>query len=246
MENQDSTGKSTSVTKWLALGITGAVLGITIYIAIYSLHSNGDKGDVILQTLIPLWGTWLGTVLAFYFGKNNFDAATKSYQAVIEKLTPNEKMAKLLVKDYMVPLNKIEYLRYDAEKDNKIYDILAYKRFEGYKRFAVFDNEGVAKYIIHRSLFDQFIASKVNEGMGIEDIKNLTLERFIKDSDEAIKDILKNSFAVVSIKASMLEAKVKMDSIPQCLDVFITETGAANERVEGLITNNIILKEANV
>jgi len=247
MKNQPTHEKYNSEVKWLAYGITAAVLLVTIYIAIYSLHRGEEnEKNMTLQILIPLWGTWIGTVLAFYFGKNNFDAAAKSYQAVIEKLTPIEKMANLLVKDYMIPLNKLVYLTYDKAKDERIYEILKYEQFKQHNRFAVFDNEGVAKYIIHRSLFNQFISSKVDDNLSIEDIKKLTLENFVKNSDSTIKNVLKNSFAVVSINATLLEAKMKIDSIPECFDVFITETGAANEKVEGLITNNIILKEANV
>ena len=244
MKNQNTNEKSNSETKLLAYTITAAVLLVTIYIAIYSLHKG--NGDVVLHTLIPLWGTWIGTVLAFYFGKNNFDAATKSYQDVIEKLTPHEKMSKLLVKDYMVSLDKLEYLTYDEEKSNKIYDILKYKKFEPHNRFAIFDSEGVAKYIIHRSLFNRFISSKVEENLSLKEIQELTLGNLVENSDDAIKNVLKNSFAVVSINATLLEAKTKIDSIHECLDVFITETGATNEKVQGLITNNIILKEANV
>jgi len=234
--------KSNSVTKWLAYGITFIVLLGTAGIAIYALLK--DKID-LLQTIIPLWGTWLGTILAFYFGKNNFDAAAKSYQNVIEKLTPAEKMAKLLVKDYMVPLEKLVSLTYDKVKNEKIYEILGYEQFKPYKRFSFLDNDGAAKYIIHRSLFTQFISSKVNENQNIEAIRNLTLEDFINNSDDSIKNILKNSFAVVSINSTLLEAKVKIDFMSECQDVFITKTGAANEKVEGLITNNLILKEAN-
>jgi len=244
MKNQDTKEKPNSEIKWLAYSITAAVLLVTIYIAIYSLHKG--KGDVILQTLIPLWGTWIGTVLAFYFGKNNFEAATKSYQDVIEKLTPREKMSELLVKEYMVPLKKLVYLIYDEKKNEKIYDILKYEQFEPYNRFAFFNSDGTAKYIIHRSLFNRFISSKVENNLSIEEIKELTLEDLVENSDDTIKNVLKNSFAIVSINATLLDAKVKIDSIPECLDVFITTNGATYEKVEGLITNNIILKEANV
>jgi len=247
MKHQNKNRKSISVTNWLAIGITATVLGVTVFIGIHSLYDtkNADN-NILLQTLIPLWSTWVGTVLAFYFGKNNFDAATKSYQEVIEKLSPHEKMAQLLVKDYMVTLNELVYLAYDEEKDNKIYDILKYKHFEPYNRFAVLDNQGVAKYIINRSLFNQFISSRIDENLNIEEIKSLTLEYFLENCCETTKHILENSFAVVSINATLLEAKLKMEAKFDCVNVFITKTGASNEKVEGLITNNIILKESNV
>jgi len=244
-EKEKTDRKPVSVTSWLALGITGTVLLATFVIAICSMFGYKVE-DNILQTLLPLWGTWLGTVLAFYFGKNNFDAATKSYQAVIAKLSPHEKMAQLLVKDYMVTLNELVYLAYDDEKDRKIYDILKYERFAPYNRFAVLDNQRVAKYIINRSLFNQFISSRIDEDLSKEEIKDLTLEYFLENCDETTKHILENSFAVVSINATLLEAKMRMESKIDCVNVFITQNGLANEKVMGLITNNIILKESNV
>src|SRR5665647_1346053 len=115
------------LTSWasrnlIALIITGLVVGVTVYIAIYILYNpvKNDDGSIsvnfpfIGQTLLPLWGTWIGTVLAFYFGKANFEAATKSYQDVIKNMSPEEKIAKLLVKDVMLPIKDILYLDYDC------------------------------------------------------------------------------------------------------------------------------------
>jgi len=216
------------------------------FIAVYSLISKNDN-NLLLQTLLPLWGTWVGTVLAFYFGKNNFEAAANSYADVIAKLTPQEKMAKLLVKDYMVTLNQLVYLSYDDEKDKKIYDILNYERFKPYNRFAVLNNDRVAMYIIHRSMFNQFISTKVEENLRGDEIKDFTLEYFLENCDETIKKALEIGFAVASINATLLEAKIRMEAkSTDCVNVFITQNGSPKEKVEGLITNNIILKESNV
>jgi hypothetical protein len=232
------------VTGVLAYVITGFVLAITIYIAIYSLYCGKD--DQIFLTLIPLWGTWMGIVLAFYFSKSNFDAATQA----IKELSPNEKMAKLPVREYMIYLDKLEYLTYDKIKDKTIYEILNKKEFEPYNRFAILNNEDVAMYIIHRSLFNYYIALKVSKGINTADIQALTFKVFEedKDNDDTIKDILKNknSFAVVSINDTLLDAKFAMESKPHSLDVFVTETGDANRKVMGLITNNMILEKAKV
>ena len=115
--------ESPRVSSWasrnlIALIITGLVVGVTVFIAIYILYNpmKNEDGSVSInlsfigQTLLPLWGTWIGTVLAFYFGKANFDAVTKSYQDAIRNLTPEEKIAKLPVKDVMLPVKSIEFV----------------------------------------------------------------------------------------------------------------------------------------
>ncbi|MHB9143098.1 MAG: hypothetical protein ACYC25_14605, partial [Paludibacter sp.] len=149
MKNEQPEISTEKLSSWasrnlIALIITGLVVGVTIYIAIYILYNPEKNTDgsvsinlaFIGQTLLPLWGTWIGTVLAYYFGKANFEAASKSYQDVIKKLTPEEKIAKLLVKDVMLPIRDILYLDYDTESPKLINDILKYPQFESYNRFA--------------------------------------------------------------------------------------------------------------
>jgi len=124
MKNEQTEEKQSAwiLRNLIAVLITILIVGVTVYIAIFTLYhpSIGSDGKVdmtfIGQTLFPVWGTWMGTVLTFYFTKANFDAASKSYQDVIKTFTPDEKIAKLLVKDTMLPISKIEYLDYDKEK----------------------------------------------------------------------------------------------------------------------------------
>jgi len=43
----------------------------------------------MFNVIIPLLATWIGTVLAFYFGRENFEAASKQYKSIINQLTPD-------------------------------------------------------------------------------------------------------------------------------------------------------------
>jgi len=235
-------GMFSSVTNYLAVVITGTVLLATLAVAILSFYYEKDN---ILQTLIPLWGTWVGTVLAFYFGQKNFESATKA----IENLSSQEKMSAVLAKDCMVPLAQLKYLRYDEAKTQTNIAILEHEIFKGFSRFAFLDDKNAVKYIIHRNLLGRYMLSKFSpqsENVDnpepvtvdeIDEIRKLTLEDFVKDKH----DKLKNAFAVVSTRATLLEAKAMMDTKSERLDVFITENGDPNEPVLGLITNSIIL-----
>ena len=237
----------------IAVLITGLVVGITVFIAIYILFNPNNKGEINLsfigQTLLPLWGTWIGTVLAFYFGKANFEAATKSYQEVIKNLTPEEKIAKLLVKDVMIPINRIVYLDYDTEKTKLIKDILDYPQFKIFSRFAVFDQNKVIKFMIHRSTFFEFVYLKnidfKNESKNSTS-EILTLDDLLTYNNEKIKNTLSRGFGFVSIESSLLGAKKVIESIDECKDVFITQTGKSTEPVLGLVTNNLIFDKAKV
>jgi hypothetical protein len=262
MKNKQNEAPDEKLSSWasrnmIALIITGLIVGVTVYIAIYILYNpvKNDDGSIsvnfpfIGQTLLPLWGTWIGTVLAFYFGKANFEAATKSYQDVIKNMSPEEKIARQLVKDVMLPLKDILYLDYDAESPKLINDILKYPQFEPYNRFAMFDKNKVVKYMIHRSTFYQFIYLKYNElkSQGkTPDTDTLTLTDLLSCADEKIKNTLTRGIGFISINANLLDAKRVIDATDECQDVFVTESGKPTEPVLGLITNNRIFQYAKV
>lgn len=262
MKKQATESPNENLSSWasrnmIALIITGLIVGVTVYIAIYILYNpvKNEDGSIsvnfpfIGQTLLPLWGTWIGTVLAFYFGKANFEAATKSYQDVIKNMSPEEKIAKQLVKDVMLPLKDILYLDYDAESPKLINDILKYPQFEPYNRFAMFDKNKVVKYMIHRSTFYQFIYLKYNELKSQEktpDTDTLILTDLLSCADEKIKNTLTRGIGFISINANLLDAKRVIDATDECQDVFVTESGKPTEPVLGLITNNRIFQYAKV
>ena len=226
--------------RWIALTVTGCIMLGTLFVVVVPYFRNGKLDDVVLQTILPLWGTWIGTVLAFYFGKTNFEVASEA----IGKVTSSEKMAKLLVRNIMV--RDIEYLEEEEVKDAKIQDILESPDFKKFQRFPIF-NDGVVRYVIHRSLFDEFIRLKVKEGkLTLEELNNLKLEDLLKENSESIQKKLYRGFAIVSMSATLLDAKKEMDNTPECNDVFVTESGNTDEKVCGLITSGMILKEVNV
>jgi hypothetical protein len=231
----------------IAIIITGFVVIITVIIAVYEMwFTSAPNMDFIGKSLLPLWGTWIGTVLAFYFGKSNFDAVSSSYQAAIKALTPEDKIAQLPVKDIMIPVNQLQYLVFDEEKGNKIKDILALPRFAMFNRFAVFESNRILKCIIHRSTFNQFIVNKLNDIEKKSKVDELILQDIIDEKSPVIKNMLINGFNFIHINANLLDAKKALDAKPECLDIFVTANGKSTEPVMGLITNNMILEKLKV
>ena len=54
-------------------------------IAEYKSQTGGpfkDTTQLLLSSLLPLFGTWVGTLLAFYFSRENFKAAAESGTAL--------------------------------------------------------------------------------------------------------------------------------------------------------------------
>ena len=262
MKNEQPQVPTEKLSGWasrnlIALIITGLVVGVTVFIAIFILYNPVKNADgsvsinlsFIGQTLLPLWGTWIGTVLAFYFSKANFEAASKSVQDAMKAMTPEEKIAKLLVKDVMLTLKDILYLDYDTESPKLINEIMKYPQFEPYKRFAVIDKNKVVKYMIHRSTFFQFIYQKYTEQKlsgEKPDTETLTLADLLCSTDEKIKNTLTRGIGFIPLYANLLDAKRVIDATDECQDVFVTQTGKASEPVLGLVTNSRIFQYAKV
>jgi hypothetical protein len=55
-----------------------------------------------LTTVLPVIGTWVGTVLAFYFSKENLDAATRSVATIARQLKPSARLKQIPAKDKMI------------------------------------------------------------------------------------------------------------------------------------------------
>ncbi len=236
----------------IAFLITLVILVATVYVAIVAVRISSEQDRMeglkfVAQTLLPLWGTWIGTILAFYFSRENFDAATKSYQNIIESMKPEEKIAKIMAKDAMLPLEKITYLDYDETKTRTIRDILDDERFREYNRYAILNRDKTLKYIIHRSTFYRFLAEV---SMGIVPIEkntdDLTFSDMEEQASDAVKAMMYKGFNFIAENSTLLDAKKAMDAITECQDVFVTKSGKATEPILGLITNNKILDYARV
>ncbi|MBV7336890.1 hypothetical protein KFU94_53410 [Chloroflexi bacterium TSY] len=94
---------------YLAFGITiAAVIGIiilsTTIIAAASEGMSSDAAQHVLNTVLPLFGTWVGTVLAYYFSRENFDAATASTQRLVRQLSPEERLRSIPVSEVTIKI----------------------------------------------------------------------------------------------------------------------------------------------
>ncbi len=237
----------------IAIGITGLILLGTVGIAIIAIvlywNDTTDRGkglQFVGQTLLPLWGTWIGTVLVFFFSRENFEAASKSYQNIIDKLSPEEKMAKMNVAEVMLPVGKIIHLTYSKDSKRTLFDILDDPAFKEYNRYAVFTDDMKLFKMIHRSTFNAFIAERIVNKDSVEAIRKYTLEDMMNTASPQIRRMLDLGFNFVKKDATLLDAKKAMDVIGECLDIFVTENGKKEEPVIGLVTNNKILQYAVV
>jgi len=229
---------------WLALGVTVISVAAVAVLASVSIYHSKDAATNVLASVLPLLGTWVGTILAYYFSKENFEAATKSVTDLAKQITPQEKLKSALGKDKMISRGQMFCVSLPANR-LKLSDML--KGLEEAKkgnRIPILGDKGEAKYVLHRSIIDKFISDLTRGGKQLAEIAALTVEDLL-NQDASMKKIAQ-AFGIIKPNDTLADAMNTMSKIDNCQDVFVTQSGAKEEAVLGWITNVIIQENARV
>jgi hypothetical protein len=163
----DDTSFRTRIGSYLVIGST---IALTVLAAIMVTAAAFGKGEVkeVVQTtfssLLPMFGTWVGTVLAFYFSKENFEAANRGTIDMVKAV--GQRLGSIPVVQKMIPASQVISLRLapnQAMGTVKISDVEALfaKSISGKKisRLLVLDSSGACVAVVHRSLYMEAFAS---------------------------------------------------------------------------------------
>lgn len=243
----------------IGLLITLAVLGFNIIFA-----STGDKFKEIKELfgiLLPLIATWVGTVLAFYFSKDNFIAANQSVRDLVKQVTSTEDMLQeLKVSDVMLkpesfPYKIVENLDKFENCEIQIQDLIRSMDETNVERLPLLEKNTLKfVFLFYRSTLERFLIGCKNSKILLED-KNktgkeddLTIKNIFESNFQLIKDIreLTKKKKFLPVNATLAEVRQLMQDNTICQDVFITKTGNKDEKVEGWITNSIIIEKAEL
>jgi hypothetical protein len=193
---------------------------------------------MVFNALLPLLGTWVGTVLAYYFSSKNFEAASQSVERMVT-LTTEQKLAQIFVDKEMIPAARIVVAQIPAGKAAKDVPLKDLRSRLGGKitRIPIVDANGIVQYILHQSGLFKFIADKALAGTAASDIDKLTLQDLVDDAE--LKNWVGN-IVFVSEQASVGAAKQAMEAQPGCQDLVVTKTGSKTEPMLGWMTNTDI------
>lgn len=231
---------------WITvISITGViVLGITV-IALSGDAEHKDSAQLVLTGVLPLLGAWVGTVLAYYFSKENFEAATRSVSEFSRKLSGDEALAAIGVESVMIERDTM--LTFELPASSLILSTVLDQIDQADKgsRIPIISGKGQPKFVIHRSVIDRYLVEKARAGASQSDIEKLTLENFFSD-DPKREDKFSRSFTTVGPKDNLSEAKKVMEQEPGIQDVFVTTTGKRDGELLGWITNVIISEHSVV
>lgn len=238
---KDESGQPPEITEIakLVLGISGgAIIGIAL-VSLGGAAWSGPKqfeetSRLVFNALLPLLGTWVGTVLAYYFSRKNFESASQSVERMVT-LTVEQKLGQIFVEKEMMRPGQITLYQIPAGKTPKDVPLKELRSKLGAKitRIPIVDSNGVILYIVHQSGLFKFVAEKALAGTS-EEIEKLTLQDLADDAE--LKNWVAN-IAYVSEQASVADAKNKMERQVGCQDLIVTKTGNKAEPMLGWMTN---------
>jgi hypothetical protein len=236
---------------WSTLAITFLAVVMIIGAIVVTFSEGGDKKAVmetsrtLLSTLLPLFGTWVGTVLAFYFTKENFEVASRTTMELVK--TASGVLDTLKVAEKMIPRWRISGVVVPAGK--AIGDLTGEVIAAGFEstvdqkpisRLPFFDEKGAALGILHRSIWMEMRvagSALATPYAPTEPFSKLVTLPNPATSGKTYGDVITGSFVFVPPTASLAEAKRAMEALLGCQDVFVTADGKPDQPVVGWLPN---------
>lgn len=219
--------------KIAGLILTATIVGITfasgLAILLATPRGRPEMARLVFASVLPLFGTWVGTVLAFYFARENLQAATESTIRLSgrpEATTP--------VSEVMIPREQMHTYVLQVGQDPLTVTIaeLKGKMDEGRVwRLPILTDAGAVLYVIHDSTISRFAEAlgKRTPDLGGEALGDLLDKPEFQSQIKAI--------GFVGPHADLGQARAAMRSVQGCNDVFVTKQGQPTDAVLGWLTN---------
>lgn len=219
-----STGDGDSSTRgalaWVIIGC--GVLGIVaVSIAvIWSADDHGEASRYVFAGVVPLFSTWVGAVIAYYFTRQSLEAATESTLKLSGGLTADTPVA-----DVMIPRAKITSHALKAGEnadDVLLKDLLDEMRAASRHRIPILHPSGAVVHVVHDSTINAFAPAPAAEK--------------VSDLPSELRQAV-DALGFVGPSAVVKDARAAMSAVPGCNDVFVTESGKREDPIVGWLTN---------
>jgi predicted permease len=220
--------------------VVGALLTIIYLGGMIIVSTSGNKEEAakyVLNAVLPLIGTWVGAVIAFYFAKENFEAAARHTRELVQPAAAPARAVTTFMTAYdaMPKIEVPEGTDPDALPLAKLFPgglapaaLLAADA--GGKRIAVVRAKSrQAVYVVHLQtlvLFQAMLPAG-SSGTTLADLRKTNATLFAR----------LQSWVTVGKGDTLADAKFAMEGKADCRDVFVTETGRSDSAVVGWLTN---------
>ena len=206
----------------------------------------GSKVDTLLtgvfSTVLPVVATWVGTVLAFYFGSENFRQAAQSTREAIS----SQSAARKKITDIMIPYERIGRLGADneaaAETSLSMLDVV-HTLSAAAPRVIVFNPKTQTPIYVIRSdsppMPPNWVTPDYAAGSALPD--NAKLKDYLDyNNGENRNDARKFRFVDVNATPEAAIALMKREGVD---DLFITSDGQPTSRVLGWVATQDLLNK---
>lgn len=203
--------------------------------------------DRFISSIVPLLAAWVGAVIAFYFARDNFDAATENTKALVGQMTGVD-LSVITVEETMIRRAQMTVATTEEDGALKLKSQLLPRFMDrGLSRFLILDKDGKGVGVLQ----DGYVTAILAEPP----------ERFAKGADEiTLKDLLDDAPTKDLLAASTVYAargdtlgavRRKMQEAskraPRTVrDAFVTEDGTEKTRVIGYLSNLDIAEKARL
>src|SRR5436190_6847806 len=81
----------------VSLSLIGIALASAIALIFATAPDRPEMARLVFASVLPLLGTWVGTVLAFYFVRENLQAATESTMRLTGRIQPGTPVEQVMI-----------------------------------------------------------------------------------------------------------------------------------------------------
>lgn len=250
--NVQSDGFTRSTIAFILLGagalLIAAVAGVAIIFA--GPDERADTSRLVFTTLVSVVGTWIGTILAFYFGAANVKAGSEATVSALQ--AAGQLAGDTPVSKEMTPVGSFNPIRRVADLAEA--DGLTLKSLQddmartGKSRVPILTKSGAALLVVHRPDIDRDQSKQIRllaqqDAVKPEELKQTLDGRTLGQlrEDSALKAAVE-MFATVPLTATMAQARDQMKLQPDCKDVFVTSNGERDGAVLGWLTNSALAR----
>lgn len=238
----DDAATRSRLALWVCVaGVAGIAVISTVLLWQSDDADRPEMARLVFASVLPLLGTWIGTILAFYFAKENLQAASTTTLETLKAAGTFTDETK--ASDVMTQLAKISPVRHVLDRAAAealvLRELYVAMRASQNARVPVLTNDGVALLVVHEPDVDKYAQLQGKPASDLADSDTLHELRATPELARAV-----DTFVAVGEAASVGDARTAMRGEPGCKDVFVTSNGSRSGKVIGWITNSDLARSA--
>ncbi len=230
-----------------------AIISITVLATLaISQATSSEKSETIrfvFVSTLPLFGTWVGAIIAFYFARENLREATSSAEA-LSKATAGLAGVwnpSTLVDEAMQPFNRIERYQLKREGDPptletvdsvKLKELWSRLSDRPFDRLPLLDEKDVAQALMTREWLNEWAAHQSGTTPNV--FADHTIADLETDTDK--RNARLKNFETVASGVTLAVAREKLGSGVGCSTVLVTSDGTKAGALRGILTSTDLAK----